>query len=438
MPFDRLRFQRVCFSILALAGVCDCDPATTSALDMNKPTCVTLDASLSWYGKNRDTLDQMMRTNGVCSASYDGKQKPVAIFDWDNTVVKNDVGDATFFYMLAHDLILQPPMKNWRFTSRYLTADATAALDAACGALAQAGSALPTSSSMACAKEILTIYTDGKTVAGKTAFAGWDYRRMEPSYAWVAQLLSGYSAAQIQATASAAKTENLAKPIDSKQTIGGVQVTNWVRIYDQMKDLIRKLQQNGFDVWVVSASPQPIVEVWGAEVGVSADHVIGIRSVEQGGKYTYDLMGCGDVPNGSNDGAGNVTGNSLITYIDGKRCWMNRVIYGDVSASALTRQADLKKRPIFGAGDSDTDITFLQDATALKLAINRNKKELMCNAYGNAGGTWIINPMFIQPRSQQTTPYSCSTTACKDAVGVSVPCRNETGALIPDQADSVY
>ena len=82
--------------------------------------------------------------------------------------------------MLAHDLILQPPMKNWRFTSRYLTADATAALDAACGALAQAGSALPTSSNMACAKEILTIYTDGKTVGGKTAFAGWDYRRMEP------------------------------------------------------------------------------------------------------------------------------------------------------------------------------------------------------------------------------------------------------------------
>jgi len=305
MPFDRLRFQRVCFSILSLAGVCDCDPATTSALDMNKPTCVTLDASLSWYGKNRDTLDQMMRTNGVCSASYDGKQKPVAIFDWDNTVVKNDVGDATFFYMLAHDLILQPPMKNWRFTSRYLTADATAALDAACGALAQAGSALPTSSNMACAKEILTIYTDGKTVGGKTAFAGWDYRRMEPSYAWVAQLLGGYSAAQIQATATAAKTESLAKPIDSKQTIGGVQVTNWVRIYDQMRDLIRKLQQNGIDVWVLSASPQPIVEVWGAEVGVSADHVIGIRSVEQGGKYTYDLMGCGDVPNGSNDGAGN-------------------------------------------------------------------------------------------------------------------------------------
>ena len=137
MPFGSLRFQRVCFAILSLAGLSDCDPAPTQTPDMNKPTCVALDTTLSWYGKNRDTLDQMMRTYGVCNSSYDGKQKPVAIFDWDNTVVKNDVGDATFFYMLAHDLILQPPMKNWRFTNRHLTADATTALDAACGALAR-------------------------------------------------------------------------------------------------------------------------------------------------------------------------------------------------------------------------------------------------------------------------------------------------------------
>ena len=118
---------------------------------------------------------------------------------------------------------------------------------------------------------------------------GWSVR-WRRSTGWRSCLLYTSSAAQIQATATAAKTENLAKPIDSKQTVGGVQVTNWVRIYDQMKDLIRKLQQNGFDVWVLSASPQPIVEVWGTEVGVSADHVIGIRNVEQGGKYTLSLI----------------------------------------------------------------------------------------------------------------------------------------------------
>lgn len=429
---------RTLLAVLPLASLTHCESGQSPLPDLGTPACAALDVAQTWYGSNRDKLDQLMRAQGVCSAAYNASKKPLAVFDWDNTVVKNDVGDATFFYMLAHDQFLQPPSKNWRFTSRYITGDAVSALDTACGSAAAAGAPLPTSTNMACAKELLSVYVDGKTTGGKAAFAGWDYRRMEPSYAWLAQLLAGYSKAQVQSFATLAKTENLANAIDAKQTVGGTQVTAWVRVYEPIKDLIRKLQQNGFDVWVVSASPQPIVEVWATEVGIAADHVVGIRNVESGGKYGYDLQGCGDVPAGTNDGSGNATGNSLITYIDGKRCWINKAIFGDSTAAAMMRSADLSKRPVFAAGDSDTDVTFLQDATGLKLVINRNKKELMCNAYGNAGGTWIVNPMFIQPRPQQTTPYPCSTSACKDASGASVACRDENGALIADQADTVF
>jgi hypothetical protein len=46
--------------------------------------------------------------------------------------------------------------------------------------------------------------------------------------------------------------------------------------------------------------------------------------------------------------------------------------------------------------------------------------------------------MFIQPRAQQAALYPCSTTACKDAAGASVPCLDENGAVIPDQADTVF
>jgi phosphoserine phosphatase len=430
--------RRSLFAALSLVSLSRCENGQSPLPDLGKPACVSLDAAQTWYGSNRDKLDQLLRTQGACSATYDASKKPLAVFDWDNTVIKNDVGDATFFYMLAHDQIVQPPGKNWRFTSRYITGDAVSALDAACGSAAPAGAPLPTSTNMACGREILSIYVDGKTSGGKAAFSGWDYRRMEPAYAWLAQLLAGYSQAQVRGFAALAKTENLANAVDSKGTIAGVQVTAWARIYEPMRDLIGKLQQGGFDVWVVSASPQPIVEVWASEVGIAGDHVIGIRNVERGGKYSADLQGCGDVADGTNDGSGNATGNSLITYIDGKRCWINKVIFGDSTKTALQRSPDARQRPVFAAGDSDTDITFLQDATGLKLAINRNKKELMCNAFANAGGSWIVNPMFIQPRPQQTTPYPCSTSACKDAAGASVPCRDENGALIADQADSVF
>jgi len=62
----------------------------------------------------------------------------------------------------------------------------------------------------------------------------------------------------------------------------------------------------------------------------------------------------------------------------------------------------------------------------------------MCFAYRNEGKSWLVNPMFIEPRVQQTASYPCSTTACKLADGTAAPCRDETGAVIPDQADKVF
>jgi hypothetical protein len=422
-----------CAFALGVLGCEDPKPTPSPELPSRK-----LDPNLSWHGNNRDRLDAMLFEHGAASASYDAARKPVAAFDWDNTVIKNDIGDATFFWMLQHDKVLQPPAKNWRFTSAFLTADAVQKLQTACGALAEPGQPLPTSST-ACGSEIVTIYTTAKTTDGKAAFSGWNYRRMEPSYAWVAQLQAGYTAAESRAMADSALTESLAAAQGATQKIGTVTgLTAWLRIYPQQADLIGALQEHGWDVWVVSASPQAWVEAAAARVGIPAERVIGIRSLSAAGKLTYDVQGCGDVPDGSNDGAGAVVGNTMVTYIDGKRCWINKVIYGDASASAVSKRSNAAQRPVFAAGDSDTDLTFLQDATGLKLVLNRNKKEIMCNAYHNAGGRWLVNPMFIEPRAQQTQPYACASTACKDAQGASVPCLDENGAPIPDQADAIF
>lgn len=42
-------------------------------------------------------------------------------------------------------------------------------------------------------------------------------------------------------------------------------------------------------------------------------------------------------------------------------------------------------------------MTFITDATALRLVINRNQIELMCRAYDDSDGRWLVNPMFIDP-----------------------------------------
>lgn len=430
------------FIFILMISITHCGGETPSLLNRGEP--ILLNSTLSWNGKNIERLNEMMTNFGISNVNYNPQKKPIAVFDWDNTVIKNDIGDATLFWMINNDKILQPTEKNWRLTSRWLTEDANNALKSTCDMLAEPGTPLPTSGNnpthKGCATEIANIYFNGQTTSQKKAFSNWDHTRMEPSYAWAAQLQGGYTINQIKDFVRAAKRENLTAPIGTKQSVGDLKDLNgYIRVYEQIRDLLSALQKNGFEIWVVSASPQVWVEVIAEEVNIPSDHVIGIRNIlDQNGVFTYNFQGCADIPDGTNDGNGNSTGNSLITYMDGKRCWINKVIYGDNSANALQKNQDANLRPVFAAGDSDTDLTFLQDATNLKLVINRNKKALMCNAYDNADNRWIINPMFIEPKGEFRDGYPCSTNACKSSTGQGIPCLNEKGEKILDQKDTIF
>lgn len=431
-------------TILALLGAAACgDDNATLQPDAALPqpdaaadaavqsTCTpkALRTDLMWFGNNRADLTNWIAAAGCSSTTYDDTKKPIAMFDWDNTIGKNDFGDAITFYMIAQGKVLQPPNQDWGETSPFLTTEAKAALTAACGTTVAAGQPLPTDTNTNCALEMLKLYIDGTTVAGQPGFTGQNFRMMEPTYAWTAQLMAGYTHTQIQGFAAAAINPQLTAAMDSTQTIAGRTGLNaWLRVYDQPKDLIAMIQSYGYDVWIITASPQDVIQVFSPMVGIPADHVIGIRSKTDGaGKLTYKFEGCGSVADDNQQ---------MIPYIEGKRCWVNKVIFGDTTATAIDRRPD-GHRHAFAAGDSDTDADFVRDADQ-KLVLNRNKNELMCLAYDGLGVDWLINPMFIQPKAMKTSLYACSTTACKDAAGVAGPCHDDDGAVIADQADSVY
>ncbi|MFE6164701.1 haloacid dehalogenase-like hydrolase [Streptomyces sp. NPDC056486] len=392
--------------------------------------CPTLTVTSGWYGDNKAGLQKMIDTYGRCGdgghqGGGRGGAKPVAAFDWDNTVIKNDVGDATMFWLLRNSKIRTPQSADWHTTSRYLTDPAAKALAKACPTT---GTTLPTRRDADCADEIVSVYSEGTTTGGDAAFAGFDHRRMEPQYAWLAQLTRGWSTRQVKDFATAARKENLAAPVGTEQRVGTGKVTGWVRYYDQQRDLIRTLKKAGFDVYVVSASPEPVAEVWAQSVGVDARHTIGIRNVAAHGKLTAHLKGCGTVDDGDD---------SMITYIDGKRCWINQEIYG-VRGAAAEKVQPASKRQVFAAGDSDTDISFLRDATGLRLVLNRNKNELMCRAYDNGDRRWLVNPMFIEPKGKLAKPYPCATTGYTERDGKEGPVRRADGSVIPDQKDTVH
>jgi hypothetical protein len=276
---------------------------------------------------------------------------------------------------------------------------------------------------VACTDEILAVL-DNETSTGATAFNGYDARRTLGDYEFSAALAAGHTEAEITEYAAAAKKQNLSAAEGTEDTVGTKKVDGYIRVYPQMKNLISVLQGNGIEPWVVSASPEPIVKVWAPEVGIDDAHVVGIRSVYADGKMTPAMQPCG----GTSD---------VITYVDGKRCWANQAIFG-INGPAAWAQAPPDVRQIFGAGDSTTDVTFVSDATKGHLVINRDKTELMCRAYDNQGGNWVINPMFIDPEEQQTEPFKCSTAGYTEPDGNETALRRPDGSIVPDQADAVH
>lgn len=402
---------------------------TSTACGTDEPravseNCSTLDANQVWYGDNRERIARFIEETGRCGAAGSGAA-PLALFDWDNTVVKNDIGVATFYWMLANDKVLQPVDRNWTTVGAHLTPDAASALAAACGA-ADPNTPLLTSTNAACADELVAVADSAKTTAGKAAFTEYDHRRTEPGYALVVQLMRGYTEAQITDFARAARAQNLAAAEGTEQTIGTTKVDGWVRYYPQMTDLTRVLQDNGFDVRIISASAEPVVRVWAEELNIPDDRVMGVPLLADNGIYTGHLPGCGD--------AGT---DQVITYIDGKRCRINEQVFGVRGAEAF-QQLPADRRAAFAAGDSDTDVVFVGDATGLRLVINRNKTELMCNAYGSDDGKWLVNPMFLGPKPRKSDPYPCATAGFITPSGTGAPLRRADGSVVPDQQDLVF
>jgi phosphoserine phosphatase len=390
-------------------------------------TPAALSTSAGWYGSNRADLTAWIDAKGCASPGYDPAHKPVALFDWDNTLSKNDFGDAITFWMIANDKVLQPPAQDWHATSAFMTDAAATALTTACGTTVAAGAPLHTSTNTACADEMLDIYIDEVTSGGQPAFAGWNYRWIEPAYAWTAQLLAGYTHAELQAFMMQAVTPQLAAADTAVQTIGTHTGLNaWLRVYDEQKSLVAALQTRGYDVWIITASPQDAIAAVAPLSGIAADHVVGIRSMtDSAGKLTYRFEGCGPLADGQGQ---------MISYIQGKRCLVNKYIFGDTSAHAIERRPD-GQRQYFSAGDSDTDIEFLRDAT-YKWVLNRNKKELMCNAFNNEDDSWRINPMFIGAKGTLAAGYTCSA-AFTTETGTGAAARDLGGNLIANQVDAI-
>lgn len=295
--------------------------------------------------------------HGKGSAGYDASKKPIALFDWDNTVIKNDVGDMTLFWMLKMNKIFQPPDKKLAPDELHYESRCTPRAEG----MRQPGQSRRSAADRQArgrgrADAILSVYLDNKGKTGLAAFGGYDYRRMEPTYAWAVQL-QAYSPAEISLMAKDALSPRPSPPSSTPPRPSATrQVNAYLRVYDQMKDLIGAMRDNGIEVWVINATSEPVVRAFSASVGSPTDRIVGVRMVlDPGGKQTYNLQGQGRCARRPEQRRGDLRG-QLDHAVHRRQALAGE--QGDLRGRKphCGQPAARGQAPIFAAGDSSTDV----------------------------------------------------------------------------------
>lgn len=159
------------------------------------------------------------------------------------------------------------------------------------------------------------------------------------AYQWAAEVVAGLYELEVR--------ELTLEVVESYLNQGGL------RFRPEMRDLMFALQRWGWEVWVVSASAEVVVQTIAQFYGVPADRVIGVKlTVAPDGLLLPHTAG-------------------PLTYRTGKVAAIDRFI---------------GRRPTFAAGDTDTDIEMLQ-ASRHVLLMDRGNDEALTAA--REGGWWV-------------------------------------------------
>ncbi len=362
----------VCGSVLTGCGL-KADVATRP----EKPV-VTLEDG-NWNPAVKATLERLIAEN-----AFQGKK---AVFDFDNTTICRDIGEATFAAMVeAGQLNLDDVSRD--ITPSFVLGDKKLSLDTV--------ASLP------------EFYED---FLSATKHQNGEKTPYSNSYAWVVQIMAGMSPDQILPFSQKAFGDNIAMQdsgaADLKETkINGYRMPFF---YPEMVDLYGTLLKNGYDVYVCSASNiwtvrwmvannlNKLIEAkHGTGISIAPDHVIGVNVLlkdNRDGKLYKDRLLVKNNSKYANLDLEEISHYELTT----------QVVYpitGYFGKVANIIKYVTKERPFLIGGDSSNDLPML-DRAENRLWITRleslgYQKGLVEQMGDSLPGNWMIQPVLYK------------------------------------------
>ena len=333
---------------------------------------------LNWSERNSRVLNQLMTDYGIGGQYYDGGKAPYVVLDWDQTCAYLDVEEAMMRYQLSYlrykmtkdqfrnllkDNINGVTQLSEDFQSIRL-ADINQDLIADYDFLYDNFSGLGGAMTIEAVREtpqyrdfiakVPFLYAGYCSTTG----IGADY-----GYPWILYLFAGYTTDEVKVLAREAISHELGSSL-SEQTwrspanfptnAGVVEYLykTGLRVSPEMQDLISAFYDHGIDVFIVSASYKPVVEVFSAIASygynVPSEKVIAM-----------ELATAGD-------------GKILPEY---KAGWIKTFRQGKVDAINTVIKTGLGKDwdPLFSAGDSDGDYEMSTGFPGMKLTLIWNR-----------------------------------------------------------------
>ncbi|MDD2464562.1 MAG: hypothetical protein PHI97_11250 [Desulfobulbus sp.] len=296
--------------------------------------------------------------------------KPVAIFDFDNTCIFRDIGQALFRFQVQH------------LCYRIKPGELAAILPQETGELAGIPVSFIRSTLLAAYTNLWPLIQQGHIESAQQTsdyalFATlllWctDMARkaehLGPRYVlpFMGKMLSGFTTNELRQLAQEVVDKVVLEPlveetleVEAPQPIGRISASYSLGLhaYPEMLALMQQLEALGIERYVISASTEWLVEGAAPRLGfaVDADHIYGIRvQLAEGDRLTI------------NDSPAYPT-----TYREGK-------------AEIITRR--IKGTPVLVAGDADTDYEMLTlPDVPIRLLINRRQSGLIASLYQSPG-----------------------------------------------------
>jgi phosphoserine phosphatase len=304
-----------------------------------------------WEADIRDNLLGLVRKHGKDAPSYDPSKPPVVVFDFDNTCIRGDIGRAFFDFMVSERKI-----KFSEAVWEALPADKRGNIRSAWENLRKLPEAeQPTSPLLQEFRKLMHQ-------------AYWSLcHKMDGAkcYPWQVRFYAGYSPAELIRMAQEVMDREMKRRLGSEQIKSGPDdaspaiTSTGIRVHSEIRDLMKLLRKEGFQVWIVSAGPHWVVTGAAKQFDVDPERIIGMRTKLVDGKLTTEM----DPP---------------PTFRQGK-------------VEAIEKY--IKAKPLLVLGDSWTDAEMLAYGTHAIL-IDRGYADLKEKA--TEAGWWIQPPFPVQ------------------------------------------